>query len=90
MRDAGFERATLYRVLVNFAEVGILSRTDLGDHVWRFELHRDEHPHFICVDCGDVLCLPGTSLHVEGPKAPRALTKNEVQIQFKGRCDKCA
>lgn len=92
LADRGFDRATLYRVLVDLAEVEILSRTDLGDHVWRFELRSsDEHPHFVCTDCGEVSCLPGLSFRIEGlAKAPKAVTRNKVTVQLKGRCDKCA
>jgi Fur family ferric uptake transcriptional regulator len=97
--DRGFDRATIYRILMDLAEAKILSRTDLGDHVWRFELrqgvggveHTEEHPHFVCLDCGEVSCLPGLSFKLEGPaKAPRSVAKNKVAVQLKGRCDNCA
>src|SRR5690242_12246509 len=65
----GLDRATIYRVLMDLSEAGILSRADHGDHVFRFELkrgidgapHNEEHAHFVCVDCGEVTCLPGLS-----------------------------
>jgi Fur family ferric uptake transcriptional regulator len=97
--DRGFDRATIYRILIDLSDVGILSRTDLGDHVWRFELrrgaggieHTEDHPHFVCVDCGEVSCLPGLSVRLEGAtKAPRSVSKNKVAVQLKGRCDNCA
>jgi Fur family ferric uptake transcriptional regulator len=97
--DKGIDRATIYRILMDLSDVGILSRTDLGDHVWRFELrrgaggleHTEDHPHFVCVDCGEVSCLPGLSVRLEGAtKAPRSVTKNKVAVQLKGRCDNCA
>jgi len=97
--NRGFDRATIYRILMDLAEANILSRTDLGDHVWRFELrkgvggveHTEEHPHFVCVDCGEVSCLPGISFKVDGgSKAPKSVTKNKVTVQIKGRCDNCA
>jgi Fur family ferric uptake transcriptional regulator len=97
--DRGFDRATIYRILMDLAEANIVSRTDLGDHVWRFELkkgvggveHTEEHPHFVCVDCGEVSCLPGLSFKLEGPaKAPKSVAKNKVVVQLKGRCDNCA
>lgn len=97
--DRGFDRATIYRILVDLAEAGVLSRTDLGDHVWRFELrkpdgaaaHSDEHPHFVCVDCGEVSCLPELSLqHTKSAKVPRAVTKKLVAVELKGRCDNCS
>ena len=100
LAGAGFDRATLYRNLIDLAEVGIVGRTDLGDHVWRFELkkgvagtsHSDEHPHFVCVDCGVVSCLPGLSFEVKGvpASAPRSVGRNKVAVQLKGRCDSCS
>jgi len=99
LAEKGFDRATIYRILMDLAEADILSRTDLGDHVWRFELkkgvgsvkHTEEHPHFVCVDCGEVSCLPGLSVRLEGQaKAPKSVTKNKVVVQLKGRCDNCA
>jgi Fur family ferric uptake transcriptional regulator len=94
----GFDRATVYRNLMDLAEAGIVSRRDLGDHVWRFELkkgargaaHSDEHPHFVCIDCGEVSCLPGVSFKIAGAGAPRAVGKNQITVQLKGRCDTCS
>ena len=60
LEEQGFDRATIYRNLVDLTEVGLLLRTDVGDHVWRYELRRmgqaeqqTEHPHFMCTDCGE-------------------------------------
>ena len=97
--DRGLDRATIYRILVDLAEASILARTDLGDHVWRFEIrtsgdateHSDEHPHFVCVDCGEVSCLPELSLqHAKSAKLPKAVTRKMVAVQVKGRCDNCS
>jgi len=38
LAPTGLDRATVYRNLMDLTEAGILTRTDLGDHVWRFEL----------------------------------------------------
>ncbi|HEU5076717.1 MAG TPA: transcriptional repressor, partial [Polyangiaceae bacterium] len=43
--DSGFDRATLYRNLVDMTETGLLHRTDYGDHVWRFELTPAQGAH---------------------------------------------
>jgi Fur family transcriptional regulator, ferric uptake regulator len=99
LEERGFDRATIYRILMDLAEAKLLSRTDLGDHVWRFELkkgvdgveHTEEHPHFLCVDCGEVSCLPGLSIKLEGAaKAPKSVTKKKVAVQLKGLCDDCS
>lgn len=91
---AEFDRATVYRNLVDLADAGLLSRTDLGDHVWRFELkdqpHTDlgEHPHFVCTDCGAVACLDDVTIEIK-PKSAR-LRHAVTEILLKGTCDRCA
>jgi Fur family ferric uptake transcriptional regulator len=95
--DRGYDRATIYRNLVDLAEAGLLVRSDLGDHVWRFERrqpsgagHTDGHPHFVCVDCGEVSCLPELAVKVVAASgAPKALGTKQVEVQVKGRCDDC-
>lgn len=65
LADQGFDRATIYRNLTELTDARLLSRIDLGDHVWRFEIrHAHEinpgnagHPHFVCTGCGEVSCL---------------------------------
>ncbi len=92
----GLDRTTIYRNLLDLTEAGLVQRTDVGDHVWRFELKKqggDEarHPHFTCTDCGTVSCLPAVSLKVKAHRAvPRSLTQQRVEIQLRGICDKCA
>jgi Fur family ferric uptake transcriptional regulator len=93
----GYDRATIYRNLMDLAEAGLLMRSDLGDHVWRFELkqakagHSRGHPHFVCVDCGEVSCLPDLTVKVIAASgAPKALATKQVEVHVKGRCDDCA
>jgi Fur family ferric uptake transcriptional regulator len=98
LADQGFDRATIYRNLIDLTEAGLLSRTDVGDHVWRFELrregqrgHQSEHPHFMCTDCGEVSCLPGVNVRISPTRgAPRALSAKSISVQLKGLCDRCA
>jgi Fur family ferric uptake transcriptional regulator len=35
---SGYDKATIYRNLVELTEAGLVSRMELGDHVWRFEI----------------------------------------------------
>jgi Fur family ferric uptake transcriptional regulator len=97
LADAGFDRATLYRNLIDLAEAGIVRRTDLGDHTWRYELrasedgHVVEHPHFVCTGCGEVACLPGVAVKiVSNGEAPRSVRTRKVAVQLSGRCNECA
>jgi Fur family ferric uptake transcriptional regulator len=89
-----WDRATLYRNLTDLVRTGLARRTDLGDRVWRFEAigpapaHR--HPHFVCHDCGAVQCLDGLEVRLPGGTAmPAAMHDRDVEVQFKGRCDRC-
>lgn len=86
-----FDRATVYRNLVDLVEVNLAKRVDLGDHVWRFSLIREnepmhglEHPHLVCDDCGAVICRPDIKVEIA---AERALQPLEVQLR--GQCDDC-
>lgn len=96
LSDEGMDRTTVYRNLVDLTDVGLVQRTDLGDHVWRFELKRDKgddarHPHFTCSECGQVACLPEVTLKVKAGKGvPRSLLKQKVEIQLRGKCDDCS
>jgi Fur family ferric uptake transcriptional regulator len=92
----GFDRATLYRNLIDLTQAGLVSRTDLGDHVWRFELEREDgdhrlaHPHLICSGCGKVDCLPDVTLHTGRGKDTAVQLPAELEIQLKGLCARCA
>jgi Fur family ferric uptake transcriptional regulator len=97
LADEGFDRATVYRNLMDLTEAGLVRRSDLGDHVWRFELasethkHDESHAHFVCAACGAVECLPASSVQLSpGQGAPRALNNSDLQIQVRGLCDSCA
>jgi Fur family ferric uptake transcriptional regulator len=96
LSDHGFDRATIYRNLMDLADAGLLTRSDLGDHVWRFERkrvtagHSEAHPHFVCTDCGDVKCLPDLTVKVvPSSSTPRAMRTKKVAVQVKGLCDDC-
>jgi Fur family ferric uptake transcriptional regulator len=95
--ESDFDRATVYRNLMDLTNAELLRRSDMGDHMWRFELvsregHADEaHPHFICGSCGTVTCLPEEAVSVRtAPGVPRALKrKRGVVVQLRGLCDAC-
>lgn len=100
LESAAFDRATIYRNLMDLAEAGLVRRSDLGDHLWRFELaerahdehaHEDAvHPHFVCTDCGAVECLPEGAITIAAVKgAPRSLKGGHVEVQVRGQCNDC-
>jgi Fur family transcriptional regulator, ferric uptake regulator len=100
LADQSVDRVTVYRNLTDLVEAGVLHRTDLGDHVWRFELRsvsgddaddtHGVHPHFLCSDCGAIACLPLSSVALRAVQGtPRSLRRRDVEIRVRGLCDAC-
>src|SRR3990172_3648223 len=95
LADKGIDRVTLYRNLTDLTQAGLVRRADLGDHVWRFEstqskIGHAEHPHFTCVECGEIACLSEASVRIaQGKGIPRSATR-ALEIQIRGVCDRCS
>lgn len=92
----GFDKSTLYRCLVELADASLLTRLDAGDHAWRFELRRGEnhdaaqHPHFMCLDCGKVTCLPEIEVKILPTSGKKSSAMGDVtEIFLKGHCIEC-
>lgn len=92
----GFDKATVFRNLNDLANVDLLVRTELGDHVWRFEVRdpnagpgEGQHPHFVCVDCGQVTCLGGLEFTKDTREQARKVGR-VTEILLKGHCVECS
>jgi Fur family ferric uptake transcriptional regulator len=89
----GFDKATVFRNLTDLAEAELVLRTELGDHVWRFEMRdpkhdRSSHPHFVCIDCGSVSCIDDMALPT--PTVRRHLNIARISdVLVKGHCGDC-
>lgn len=96
LESRGFDRTTIYRSLIELAEAGLLSRLELGDHVWRYELRGEDdsadrdHLHFVCVDCGTIECLTGTTVEAALAPAVKHIAAGTISdVLLKGHCRKC-
>lgn len=97
LSERGWDRATLYRNLTDLTDAKLLRKSDLGDHVWRYELRTDdeghveeEHPHFVCTSCGEVSCLPGLKVDLPSDvRVPKSVLEGLVRVQLSGECDVC-
>lgn len=91
LAGADLDRATVYRTLLALTEAGLLVKTQLGDNVWRFGLlnvqsrEHGTHPHFVCTDCGGVVCLPESAVTLRG----EAVRNQVAEVQLRGRCVAC-
>ena len=90
----GIDKATAFRNLNDMTDAGLLRRTELGDHVWRFETigegekEHTAHPHFVCVDCGSVSCLNEIKLTEKSLTASRQIGE-VTEILLRGHCKNC-
>ena len=90
----GIDKATVLRNLTDLVEAGLVTRKELGDHVWRFELRDESHPvgcehaHFICVDCGRVTCLHHLEMSASVMKSLQEVGQ-VTEILVRGHCDEC-
>ena len=88
----------MVHLVIDLASAGLATRRDHGDHAWRFEAadndgraHLSAHPHFVCTDCGDVVCLPEAEITLpRGATAPGALKRQKVEVHIRGQCDDCS
>lgn len=96
LTEFGFDQSTLFRCLNESADAGLVSRIDLGGHARRFELRRSDgegeltHPHFICVDCGELTCLKDFSVQIASSRGPLSDQLGTItEIMVRGHCRKC-
>lgn len=88
------DRVTLYRTLNTLTAAGLVHTVQGLEGVWRFCAHRPEqrgcpgnHPHFLCLSCGRMICLLNQKLpYVEVP--PEMEVKGK-QLLVYGRCASC-
>jgi Fur family ferric uptake transcriptional regulator len=95
--DQGIDNSTIFRVLNDLVEAKLLVRMELGDHLWRYELSsresakgKSQHPHFLCVDCGSIMCLENIDFRrlLKGTTGISRLG-SITEVLLKGRCTVC-
>jgi Fur family ferric uptake transcriptional regulator len=90
----GWDRATVYRNLIDLTEAGILKRVDHGDHTWRFTLKKNDvrtngQAFFVCDVSGEITPLPENTVAVTpGRGVPRALKAGQYVVHVRGVSDK--
>ncbi|MFL0268121.1 Fur family transcriptional regulator [Candidatus Clostridium radicumherbarum] len=87
--------ATVYRTVQLLEELNVVSKLDLNDGCYRYELvHEDEnhhHHHLICSNCGKVIEVQGDLLEVlehEIESKYDFKIKNH-SVKFYGICNEC-
>jgi len=83
------DRATIYRNLKKFTKTGILHRLITDDLKTRYMIKKypEEHLHFKCDDCGNVMCL--TQINIGNYELPEGFEKKESNFLIIGTCANC-
>ena len=90
------DRITMYRTLKTFEEKGIIHGINNGTGEMKYALctehcspshHIDQHPHFHCSECNQIVCLE--SVFIPTIELPQGFTANEINMAIKGTCKNC-
>jgi Fur family ferric uptake transcriptional regulator len=88
-------RASVYRVMEELEEIGLLQRVEVGDGIVRYEAVRsgpDHHHHLVCDHCGRLEPFTDDALERAirrlSDRVPLRVSEHEIVIH--GACDACA
>jgi Fur family ferric uptake transcriptional regulator len=93
--DRGVARATVYRVLEELEQIGVIARVEVGDKLSRYEpLHPDgvqHHHHLVCERCGKLVPFHDEQLEQAIATVARkvAFDVSDHDVTLRGTCARC-
>jgi len=91
------DRTTLYRILYDFVNSGILHPVLSGSGKIFYSLcreesckrgkHEDNHVHFECKKCGNIFCF--NDIKIPRLKIKKSFVTDSVDYKISGTCKKC-
>lgn len=81
-----------YNVLRVLTDVGLVRCTQIAGHPARYETRRNNHHHFVCRSCGDIIdvdCVIGQAPCLQAD-LPEPYQVDEAAVTFWGWCPRCA
>lgn len=91
-KEADIGLATVYRVLLQFVQAGLLLRTHFETGKSVFELNEgDHHDHLVCLRCGQVqeFCDPDIEARQQAIAAERGFRLQAHALALYGLCSNC-
>lgn len=88
------DRASLYRTLALFEQLGLVQRVYIG---WKYKIELGDilahhHHHIACTNCGRVVTLPGgpdIEQLISGLAGRHGFTATGHQLEIQGLCPAC-
>jgi len=92
---ANLDRASLYRTIALFEQLGIVQRLQIG---WKYKLELSDafshhHHHFSCVRCGRLIALeedPSLEARLHELAKAANFVPQDHQLEIRGLCDNCS
>jgi Fur family ferric uptake transcriptional regulator len=90
------DRITIYRTLKTFEDRGIIHSIENGPNEVKYGLckeyctsehHLDQHPHFHCSKCNQIVCMENILIPVM--ELPDRFIATEMNMTIKGICPNC-
>lgn len=83
------DRATIYRTLKRLKDKDIIHPIATESTITKYVIRKDpeEHLHFKCNHCGDIMCLP--EVQMNDYQLPFGFTKLESNFLVIGTCNSC-
>ena len=92
--DRRVSRASIYRILEELEEVGIVQRVEIGNGIARYEpvgRGTDHHHHLVCDRCGSLEPFTDDALeravHQAAERVPLQVSEHEIVLH--GTCRRC-
>jgi Fur family ferric uptake transcriptional regulator len=88
------DRASVYRVINVFEEIGIVQRINIG---WKYKLEltdvfNDHHHHISCIGCSKIVAIEEDQQIeklIEAFSEKYEITAERHQLEIQGYCEKC-
>ena len=88
-------RASIYRILDELEQLGLVQRVEIGQAMVRYERvcdHDEHHHHLVCDECGVVMPFSDPALEraIDSLSERVPLSVSEHEIVIHGACRECA
>ena len=91
VRRAGVSRATVYRTLESFAQLGVIDKVGHPGNAVRYDGRLRLHHHFFCLRCNAITDIAGAHLDAVTVSDARelGLLIQDCRVQLSGLCSHC-
>lgn len=87
-------RASVYRVLDELEQLGLVTRVEVGQGIARYEAAREDHHHhhLVCTNCGSIVPFEDQQLEDAIHNLPEKLSfeMTDHEVVLRGLCADCA